>query len=260
MSAASGVAADEDPPYSEEGALSTTNTPGDLDPDVVITGQIGENPLSDFPHARHHCVVFPIHSDAVSGGARRHCPNCFCWVCDRPVSACPRWTEHCLAKPDNPVWQERRRRVQQSKMPPLLPEPVQPPMSAVPIVIPADTPHGVHAQHLNPIAVSEPVSMQYVSLSDDSLPAQRNLRGTYCICDIRDNELGALYTHNFKLKRSHSAVTPGLPYDKHFLGDFACVWCCKRCGRPPPVDAAALLDRKRKRERDELHRQRLRYG
>ena len=169
---------------------------------------------------------------------------------------CTSWTKHCLAKPDDPIWQERRRRVQQSKVSSPLPATAAAPLPAVPVVvIPADTPHGVHAQHLNPIAAPGPIGVSVVERAG-SRPAQRNLRGTYCVCDVIDNELGALRTQNFKLKRPHSAVTPGLPYDKHFLGDFACVWRCKRCGKPPPIDAAALLDRKRRREREDLQRRR----
>ena len=178
--------------------------------DVEITGHLGENPLSDYPHARHHCVVFPLRGVGGFGGAAAaaatHCPNCFCWVCDTPVAACTSWTKHCLAKPDDPIWQERRRRVQQSKVSSPLPETAAAPLPAVPVVvIPADTPHGVHAQHLNPIAAPGPIGVSVVERAG-SRPAQRNLRGTYCVCDVIDNELGALRTQNFKLKR-HSVIS-----------------------------------------------------
>lgn len=50
--------------------------------EVEFLGATGSNPLTDFPHAREHCLVHPFQTDP-----NRHCENCFCYVCDK-VRAC----------------------------------------------------------------------------------------------------------------------------------------------------------------------------
>ena len=55
--------------------------------------QMGATTLATFAHARCHCSLHPFastdHSEA--------CSKCHCYVCDLPVSQCPKWAEHCHA-------------------------------------------------------------------------------------------------------------------------------------------------------------------
>ena len=55
--------------------------------------QMGSTTLATFAHARCHCSLHPFastdHSEA--------CDKCHCYVCDVPVSQCPKWAEHCHA-------------------------------------------------------------------------------------------------------------------------------------------------------------------
>ena len=89
------------------------------DCDVLITGHTGANALSDFPHARNNCVAFKW-ADAPA----KHCPQCFCYVCDAPVAKCSEWSEHCNATHDQPHWQALRRRRAAEKLRNPAPAPV----------------------------------------------------------------------------------------------------------------------------------------
>ena len=66
----------------------------DEDADVQYAGRTGDIALSDFPHSRENC----LESLWKPGNEKHACPNCYCFVCDKPVSECPEWDEHCMAK------------------------------------------------------------------------------------------------------------------------------------------------------------------
>ena len=53
------------------------------DDDVMCTGRTGANALSDFPHARENCAAVRF----LAGQEHKHCPNCYCYVCDAPGAA-----------------------------------------------------------------------------------------------------------------------------------------------------------------------------
>ncbi|KAH8085601.1 hypothetical protein JL720_7590 [Aureococcus anophagefferens] len=67
------------------------------DEEVQIVGNTGSNPLSDFPHPRHACVVHPFPPgggrDVDRPAAEVHCPRCFCFLCDGPAAECASWRE-----------------------------------------------------------------------------------------------------------------------------------------------------------------------
>jgi len=72
--------------------------------DVEFVGATGSNPLTDFPHAREHCLVHPFHTDPTL-----HCINCFCYVCDKPASDCQKWNNnHCHATGAIAKWRQER--------------------------------------------------------------------------------------------------------------------------------------------------------
>ena len=92
------------------GAISPLSSPagdgaGDGDGDVMVTGAI--DPTMGFAHARHNCRVPGmefISASAPSSSASakivqnvRHCPQCFCFVCDGPAADCQDWGSHCMA-------------------------------------------------------------------------------------------------------------------------------------------------------------------
>ena len=74
------------------------------DEEVQIVGNTGSNPLSDFPHPRHACVVRPFPPgggrDVDRPAAELHCPRCFCFLCDGPAAECASWREHAMARND----------------------------------------------------------------------------------------------------------------------------------------------------------------
>ena len=76
---------------------------GDAD-EVTITGASGDVALADFPHSREHCILFKM-----ADGAAQHCPNCYCYVCDNPASACDEWASHCHAVHTSDAWLKLRR-------------------------------------------------------------------------------------------------------------------------------------------------------
>ena len=57
---------------------------------------------SPFPisHSRENC----LESLWKPGNEKHACPNCYCFVCDKPVSECPEWDEHCMATNTQPKW------------------------------------------------------------------------------------------------------------------------------------------------------------
>lgn len=82
----------------------STDAAGDgHDDEIQFVGSTGKNALTDFPHSREHCLVHPHSTDPTL-----HCPNCFCYVCDKLVEECPSWEEHCHAKYADPKWRQAR--------------------------------------------------------------------------------------------------------------------------------------------------------
>ena len=67
------------------------------DDDVQVVGHSGANALEDFPHGREHCVQFPWARDP-----RKFCSNCYCVLCDEPVSKCFDWATHSRIKYGGP--------------------------------------------------------------------------------------------------------------------------------------------------------------
>jgi hypothetical protein len=72
--------------------------------DVEVVGTTGENALEDYPHPREHCVlhVFNVNN------AVRHCPNCFCFVCEDRATSCKQWPRHCRATGKWKQWRDER--------------------------------------------------------------------------------------------------------------------------------------------------------
>ena len=54
---------------------------------------MGSTTLQTFAHARCQCPLHPFASTEHSEA----CDKCHCYVCDVPVSQCPKWAEHCHA-------------------------------------------------------------------------------------------------------------------------------------------------------------------
>ena len=86
-------------PVMPEPSSSTAND------EVQCTGRSGVIALSDFPHARNNCAAYKW-----AEAPEKHCPQCFCYVCDTPVAECRRWSSHCHATNDAPHWQALRKR------------------------------------------------------------------------------------------------------------------------------------------------------
>ena len=93
-------------------AVQPQPSEADLDDDEpIVTGSTGANALADFPHAREHCVVERLET----GPPEKHCPQCYCYVCDAPASGCPQWEhDHCRARHADPQWQQKRKTWQEA--------------------------------------------------------------------------------------------------------------------------------------------------
>jgi hypothetical protein len=82
---------------SSSSAAKTTITTTELgeDEEFQVIKSTGKNPLVDFPHARHTCLVnrWQVTDDA------SRCSNCYCFVCDDKAAKCPAWSMHCHAFP-----------------------------------------------------------------------------------------------------------------------------------------------------------------
>ncbi|EGB06067.1 hypothetical protein AURANDRAFT_29916, partial [Aureococcus anophagefferens] len=76
---------------------------GGGDDEIELVGTTGSNALADFPHARENCVTCPFHADP-----RKHCANCYCYVCDAPAAKCGSWDRHCEATAGDPYWRKQR--------------------------------------------------------------------------------------------------------------------------------------------------------
>ena len=73
------------------------------DGDVLILSSSGANPLVDFAHARHTCLV---HRWQETDDSCR-CSNCYCFICDSLALKCTAWQLHCHAFP-NAKWRAER--------------------------------------------------------------------------------------------------------------------------------------------------------
>ena len=102
-----------------DGANSTTaagNVHSDADErdEFEIVGTKGTNALVDFPHSRENCVTHPFaraNTTVSREDKRKHCPNCYCYVCDIPANDCVVWDSHCMASHGNARWRIERDRV-----------------------------------------------------------------------------------------------------------------------------------------------------
>ncbi|KAJ1408129.1 hypothetical protein B484DRAFT_337020, partial [Ochromonadaceae sp. CCMP2298] len=73
---------------------------------------------SDMPHARDSCFAHPYAATTLSGphsvlatrraANMRHCPMCYCYVCDIKASECADWMEHCLSTYKENRWKAER--------------------------------------------------------------------------------------------------------------------------------------------------------
>ena len=89
--------------------------PSHDDDDVVCTGRSGAIALCDYAHPREYCAAVPV----ATGQERKHCPNCYCYVCDAPAGDCTEWREHCKASHKSAEWRKLReqRKARQSAPP-----------------------------------------------------------------------------------------------------------------------------------------------
>ena len=76
--------------------------------DVMVTGS--DDPSMSFAHARHNCRVPGMQFSAQGALMQnmRHCPNCFCFVCDVEASKCQDWGQHCMAD-ESARWMSMRK-------------------------------------------------------------------------------------------------------------------------------------------------------
>lgn len=86
---------------------------GGGDDEIELVGTTGSNALADFPHARENCVTCPFHADP-----RKHCANCYCYVCDAPAAKCGSWDRHCEATAGDPYWRKQREAARTGAAPP----------------------------------------------------------------------------------------------------------------------------------------------
>jgi hypothetical protein len=249
--------------------------------DIVILKTSGYNPLKDFPHARFHCVVIPFQlSD--SNISYQSCPNCWCYACDVPVKSCTSWDTHCFAHSSDSKWSKFRERTlskrkkdlnsdtltsnsQQEEQPPAVIRATK----KAKTVIPAGTPHGIHAEHLHDVNYSTEISntTRVVIPQVRDPKFHRFSHGIFCECYTRRQDgiqlldgydsLDGIYKvidfHDFINIKKHSAVNGrGVPFHSHILSDFETCWQCKRCGYPPPIDVNFMLNQQRKAYKNQL--------
>ena len=97
-----------EPPKRKADASPTSpkkqKAPSHDDDDVVCTGRSGHIALCDYAHPREYCAAVPF----TAGQERKHCPNCYCYVCDAPAGDCTEWREHCKASRESAEWRLRR--------------------------------------------------------------------------------------------------------------------------------------------------------
>ena len=82
---------------------------------VEVVGSRGSTLAADLPHPRADCPVSPFTPSKTAKRAVRgndkHCPSCWCFVCEVPVAQCPQWSSrdaktpaHCNAHAKNKLW------------------------------------------------------------------------------------------------------------------------------------------------------------
>jgi hypothetical protein len=82
----------------------------DEDDDIQIVHSTVTNPLIVYPHLRSVCGVHPYCTDDYEKN-QKHCPKCYCYVCDLKASHCKYWmgsNGHCNAF-ENQFWFEKKR-------------------------------------------------------------------------------------------------------------------------------------------------------
>jgi hypothetical protein len=84
-----------------------TRTNEDADSDVEMVGPPPE--VTNFPHARFNCLVYPF-KNLNKIGKKTICNNCYCFVCDILASKCTSWDEHCCAE-NTKYWQDKRHKI-----------------------------------------------------------------------------------------------------------------------------------------------------
>lgn len=111
----------------------------DGDDDFEIVKTVGSNALVDFPHPRFACVVhrFPkANASAIRAAAKKHCAQCYCFVCDGPAAECASWNEHAIAR-DDEAWRAVRAAFRAPTPPPAPAPPCAPYVPAKPVAPPA---------------------------------------------------------------------------------------------------------------------------
>ena len=81
---------------------------------LACTGLLPEH----LPHQRALCPLHPFHAAerpvaAPVDGNEAACPNCYCLICDAPVSECGHWRggdtpAHCNAHSSSALWRQKR--------------------------------------------------------------------------------------------------------------------------------------------------------
>ena len=222
-----------------------------------------EGVVQTFPHARCNCLIIPFnYSNATT--CYQFCPNCWCYACDIPVHSCTSWATHCFATPDLQEWNHHRQQTLLKRQHTTnVNSKTQHKPPAQVTLIPAGTPHGVHAEHLQDVGYSSTWSSSSSVSVTPHIPEpmfHRFDRGKFCSCcttkedvqlldghDSLDGIFRTIDCHDFINMKRHSAVSGrGVPRDCHTLSDYETCWQCKKCGDPPPIDVNAILNRQRK--------------
>lgn len=78
---------------------STSNAMKSCSEEVQILHSNTVNALNAYTHPRFLCALYPFTANptACRTGNRRHCPKCFCYICQIEVIKCKKWNMHCNA-------------------------------------------------------------------------------------------------------------------------------------------------------------------
>ena len=70
-------------------------------------------------HAHHPVTGYPHYGQPVPAATllqdKKHCPTCFCFVCDVVASKCEQWSEHCIADDVQPHWANLRQKEREAQ-------------------------------------------------------------------------------------------------------------------------------------------------
>mmetsp|Transcript_18746 Transcript_18746/g.23248 ORF Transcript_18746/g.23248 Transcript_18746/m.23248 type:complete len:258 (+) Transcript_18746:191-964(+) len=95
------------PPPSQIALSQNVSNCIDIDDDEgVITHSTLTNPNISYPHSRFECGVHLF--SGTKKDKKRHCDNCYCYVCDVRVSDCKEWNRHCVATNIGEYWKKMR--------------------------------------------------------------------------------------------------------------------------------------------------------